>query len=512
MASSSPRQPTAVLCSISPNAIISADTFKSAGTVIVPESSIRHVGSNVIADRSSASWQPRARRSMRAGGGDPKPLVSLGHHAWPNHWCNSIVSAAHWCNAMSPVTVVGDLRDLTEETRVSRLTDVMRVSCPDLTDAECDAVLAVLKSNHLSLGPRVPQFEEQFAEYVGSRYAVAVSSGTAALHLSLIASGVAEGDLVVTSPFSFVASANCVLYEHAVPIFVDVDPATGNIDPVLVRAAVDDLTGGGGRERRWWPPSLRDAAAVNLRLKAVLPVHAFGQPADMSPIAMLVRVETRAGRRSQITPGGRGRPALFVEQADDDRRRMIVTNDVRSTSARRCAISGTFDAWLSHTRFRLPQRLACALGTSSSSRASTMRQGAQVAPGRRASEPMGGSTAVGDLAHVLVRHMLRFDSMRSVPVRYPASVSATDPSSTVCNQRFVSEVTFCNRSAGRYIAGTTVSSVTEEQIGCAGYHYPSAGVRQFKICPSSEGQAVKKHRAEIPPVAGGRPAAPLIVL
>src|SRR5580765_6993656 len=115
------------------------------------------------------------------------------------------------------------------------------MSSPDLTAAELEAVLEVMASSHLSLGPRLPEFEKRFAAYVGGRHAIAVSSGTAALHLSLIASGVGEDDLVVTSPFSFVASANCALYERAVPLFVDVDPVTGNIDPVLVRAATDDI-------------------------------------------------------------------------------------------------------------------------------------------------------------------------------------------------------------------------------------------------------------------------------
>jgi perosamine synthetase len=256
------------------------------------------------------------------------------------------------------------------------------MSSPDLTDAELDAVLAVLKSNHLSLGPRVPQFEERFASYIGSRHAVAVSSGTAALHLSLIASGVTEGDLVVTSPFSFVASANCVLYEHAVPIFVDVDPATGNIDPTLLRTAVEDLTGGGGRERRWLPPLLRDAASVEAKLKAILPVHAFGQPADMSPIADIARAHRLriiedaceaigaeySGRRAG-TFGDAGCFAFYPnKQMTTGEGGMIVTNDGQLASicsSLRNQGRDVFDAWLSHTRLGFNYRLndlACALG------------------------------------------------------------------------------------------------------------------------------------------------------
>ena len=266
------------------------------------------------------------------------------------------------------------------------------MSSPDLTEAEIEAVLDVLKSNHLSLGPRVGEFEDQFARYVGTRHAVAVSSGTAALHLSLIASGVGEGDLVVTSPFSFVASANCVLYEHAVPIFVDVDPTTGNIDPTLVRAAVEDLTVGGGRERRWLPPSLRDAASFEATLKAILPVHAFGQPADMQPIADVAQahglstIEDACEAIGAEYNGGRagtfGDAACFAfypnKQMTTGEGGMIVTNDgqfARTCSSLRNQGRDVFDAWLSHTRLGYNYRLtdmACALGTVQLSRLDEM--------------------------------------------------------------------------------------------------------------------------------------------
>ena len=106
----------------------------------------------------------------------------------------------------------------------------------------------------------------------------------------MIAAGVEQGDLVLTTPFSFVASANCALYERAVPIFVDVDPLTGNIDPVLVAEAVRDLTGASGSARdRWLPRTMKLTSRLNQDLKAVLPVHTFGQPADMDPICQVAR-------------------------------------------------------------------------------------------------------------------------------------------------------------------------------------------------------------------------------
>src|SRR5512137_396217 len=140
------------------------------------------------------------------------------------------------------------------------------MSSPDITQVEIEAVNAVLRTPILSLGPRIEEFEQRAAEYVGARHAVAVSSGTAGLHLAVIAAGVKDGDEVITTPFSFVASANVMLYERAEPVFVDVDPQSLNLDPAHIEAAITPRT------------------------KAILPVHAFGQPADMDPILDIARL------------------------------------------------------------------------------------------------------------------------------------------------------------------------------------------------------------------------------
>ncbi len=132
------------------------------------------------------------------------------------------------------------------------------MSSPDITVAEIEAVNRVLHTPYLSIGPRIAEFEERFAAYVGARHAIGVSSGTAGLHLCVIAAGVGEGDLVITIPFSFIASANVILYERAIPVFVDIDPQTLNIDPALVAEATHDLTRGGEAARRWLPPAIRD--------------------------------------------------------------------------------------------------------------------------------------------------------------------------------------------------------------------------------------------------------------
>jgi perosamine synthetase len=134
---------------------------------------------------------------------------------------------------------------------------VIPLARPVLGEAEERAVLEVLRSGQLSLGPRVPAFEQAFAGRLGVAHASAVSSGTAGLHLALRAVGVGEGDEVVTSPLSFVASANAAVYEGARPVFADIDPVTLNLDP---QAA---------------------AAVVTERTAALLPVHIFGYPADL---------------------------------------------------------------------------------------------------------------------------------------------------------------------------------------------------------------------------------------
>jgi perosamine synthetase len=125
---------------------------------------------------------------------------------------------------------------------VTQATRVIPLSRPYLDEREAKLVLEVLQSLHLSLGPTVPRFEGMFAERVQAPYAAAVSSGTAGLHLACRIAGIGPGDEVITTPFSFVASANCFIYEGAKPVFADIDPRTLNLDPAAVEAAVTDRT------------------------------------------------------------------------------------------------------------------------------------------------------------------------------------------------------------------------------------------------------------------------------
>ncbi|MSP14544.1 MAG: DegT/DnrJ/EryC1/StrS family aminotransferase [Chloroflexi bacterium] len=248
------------------------------------------------------------------------------------------------------------------------------MSAPSLTDAERQAVMQVLLTPTLSLGPRVAQFEKAVADYTGARYAVAVNSGTSGLHLCIIAAGVQPEDLVITTPFSFVASANCILYEHAIPILVDVDPLTGNIDPALVKEAINDLNSGGIAAQRWLPPALRHSRKKAGRLKGILPVHAFGQPADMAPLLQVARqcdlvviedaCEAIGAEYLGRKAGTLGDAAVFAfypnKQITTGEGGMIITChpawDALFRSLRNQG-RDVFGAWLDHTRLGYNYRL-----------------------------------------------------------------------------------------------------------------------------------------------------------
>ncbi|MEL7087435.1 MAG: DegT/DnrJ/EryC1/StrS aminotransferase family protein, partial [Planctomycetota bacterium] len=116
------------------------------------------------------------------------------------------------------------------------------LSLPDITDAEVEAVVSTLRSGRLSIGPQQEEFERAVARRADRREGVAVSSGTAGLHLVLLALGVGPGDEVITTPFSFIASANCILMVGATPVFVDICPTSMNMDPKKVEAAITPKT------------------------------------------------------------------------------------------------------------------------------------------------------------------------------------------------------------------------------------------------------------------------------
>ncbi len=139
------------------------------------------------------------------------------------------------------------------------------IAKPLIGEEEKRAVMEVLDSGVLAQGPKVAAFEEAFARMAGVKYAIATSSGTTALHTALLAHGIGAGDEVITTSFTFIASANSVLYVGARPVFVDIDPVTFNFDPAKVEAAITPAT------------------------RAIMPVHLFGLPADMDPIMEIAR-------------------------------------------------------------------------------------------------------------------------------------------------------------------------------------------------------------------------------
>jgi perosamine synthetase len=232
------------------------------------------------------------------------------------------------------------------------------MSCPDIGDGEIELVNQVLRTPHLSMGPMIERFEQEVALYSGTKHAVGVSSGTAGLHLCVRAAGIGEGDEVITTPFSFVASANCALYERARPVFVDIQLDSLNIDP-------DRIEG-----------------AITPRTRAILPVHAFGQPADMDPILDIARrhnlwviedaCEAIGAEYKERKAGGVGHAGVFAfypnKQMTTGEGGIIVTNredwDALFRSLRNQG-RDVFDAWLNHTRlgynYRLDE-LSAALG------------------------------------------------------------------------------------------------------------------------------------------------------
>jgi len=136
----------------------------------------------------------------------------------------------------------------------------IRVAEPDIQEEDAKAVYDAVKRGFLSTGPIVEKFEKSFASFIGSKYAIAVNSGTAALHLALEALDIKNGDEVITTPFTFAATSNVIVHQKAVPIFVDIEPDTFNLDPSLIEKYITSKT------------------------KAIMPIHYAGQPAEMDKI------------------------------------------------------------------------------------------------------------------------------------------------------------------------------------------------------------------------------------
>jgi len=232
------------------------------------------------------------------------------------------------------------------------------LSSPDITELEINYVTQVLRTPNLSLGPKLAEFEARMAEFVGVKYAVATNSGTSALHLIVKVLGIKDSDEVITTPFSFVSSANCILFERAKPVFVDIDPITLNIDVNLIEERVTDRT------------------------RAILAVDIFGYPAEWDRLEQLAEehhlklIEDSCEALGAEYKGGKvgtfGEAAAFAfypnKQMTTGEGGVIVTNNREIADLCRSMRNqgrGDGDEWLEHQRLGYNYRLSdinCALG------------------------------------------------------------------------------------------------------------------------------------------------------
>jgi perosamine synthetase len=224
------------------------------------------------------------------------------------------------------------------------------LSQPDITQREIDAVVDVLHTPTLSIGPRIEEFERLCAKQAHRRHGIGVSSGTAGLHCAMIAAGITEGDEVITTPFSFVASTNCILYVNAKPVFVDIDPRTLNIDISKVEAAITPKT------------------------KAIVGVDVFGHPGGMSELEQLAQkheliliedsCEGFGGMSGARPIGSFGRAGVFAfypnKQITTGEGGMIVTDDDHFASICRALRNQGREGmeWLAHQRLGYNYRMS----------------------------------------------------------------------------------------------------------------------------------------------------------
>ena len=224
------------------------------------------------------------------------------------------------------------------------------LSQPHVTQEEIQAVVAVLQSDRLSIGPRIEAFESACARRAGRRFGIGVNSGTSGLHLCVRGLGIGQGDEVITTPFSFVATTNCLLFERAKPVFVDIDPETYNADPQALEAAITPQT------------------------KAILPVEVFGNTAHFDRYEQIARkhklamiedcCEALGGNLGGRPAGNFGDCGVFAfypnKQITTGEGGMIVTDDERLADLARSMRNQGRDttAWLSHARMGFNYRIS----------------------------------------------------------------------------------------------------------------------------------------------------------
>ena len=236
-----------------------------------------------------------------------------------------------------------------------------------LPEDDLRSVLKILEGPNLSMGPQIQAFEDYFCQYTGAKHAIGVSSGTAGLHLCIRAANVGPGDLVLTTPFSFISSSNVILFEQAVPVFVDVDPATGNIDIPQLQEAARELASGSSKVHHWLPRQGAESDVARRQdLKAILPVDVFGQPVDMDavrPVAEEFGLKVIEDSCEALGSEYKGRKAGMLgdygvyafypnKQITTGEGGVIVTNDDRAAELMRALRNqgrAPGDTWLQHT-------------------------------------------------------------------------------------------------------------------------------------------------------------------
>ena len=242
------------------------------------------------------------------------------------------------------------------------------LSAPDIGEREVEYVNEVMRSNQLSMGPWLEKFEKKFASYIGTEHAIAVNSGTSGLHLCVRALGIGPKDAVITTSFSFVASVSCFLYEGALPILVDIDSTTLNMDPAAVRDYLRNQC------TRSADGPLIDSASGRV-VKAMMPVHVFGLPCQMDELMEIAReyglfviedaCEAIGAEFDGQRTGTFGNAGVFAfypnKQMTTGEGGMITTNDSRVAELCRSMRNqgrDTDGAWLRHVRMGYNYRLS----------------------------------------------------------------------------------------------------------------------------------------------------------
>jgi len=322
----------------------------------------------------------------------------------------------------------------------------IHLSRPDITAEDIEAVCAVLRCPDLSLGPKLPEFETAFAEYVGRKHAVAVSSGTSGLFLCFLALGIGPGDEVITTPFTFIASATSIMMVGARPVFVDIDPTSLNIDDAKIEAAVTDST------------------------KAVMPVEVFGNPAGFDSICEAAArhnlsvvedsCEALGSALNAKKAGTFGKMSAFAfypnKQITTGEGGMILTDD--DTLADMCVSlrnqgRGRAGGWLSHERLGYNFRISdinCALGIAQLARIDQIKA-------KRRQVAMWYQQMLADDERLIV----------------PAEPAGCDMSWFVFVVRLVDEFTLAQRNQ-------ILQEMTDAGIGVANY-FPPVHLQPFMV-------------------------------